>query len=78
MIYKSFTIAIALASFTTRVLLRLVMVMTLSLLTGGLMKMVPDMPFITTAVQLILVMVTTLSLLMEAFSQAKIAVEACF
>jgi hypothetical protein len=54
------------------------MVMTLSLLTGALMKMVPDMAFITKVVQLILVMVTIPSLLMKALSQPRTAVEPGF
>src|SRR4028119_1293520 len=70
---------LALASFTARVLLRLVMVMTLSLLTEALMTLlVPHMAFIITAVQLIWVMVMTPSLLIKALSQARIAVEPGF
>jgi hypothetical protein len=70
---------LARASFTMRVLLILVMVMTLSLLTEALMALlVTHMAFITTAVQLLLVTVTTPSLLMEALSQPRTAVEPGF
>jgi hypothetical protein len=72
------TQSLALASFTTKVLLILAMVMTRSLLTEALMALVPDMVFITTAVQLLLVMVTTPLLLIKALSQPRTAVEPGF